>query len=201
MARTGCAILCDVNNIFVSAHNVGEDAAAYLDDNNVVQPDVVFVSTQNFGILTDDGMHGAPDLALTQALVETITVVVFCIARAAMVWPVLLEHDVNPWWFLAIDVGTSPTYGLGQAMGVSVAGELYDRFSPSLLAVALRMLGSAREAESWRSTSARTGLRVFSVFHARSDMCCCIMARRPALIISLTSMPSFETAGRSRILA
>ncbi len=50
----------------------------------------------------------------------TITVVVFCIGRAAMVWPVLLEHDVNPWWFLAIDVGTSPTYGLGQAMGVKI---------------------------------------------------------------------------------
>jgi hypothetical protein len=52
--------------------------------------------------------------------VWTITVVVFCIARAAMVWPVLLAHDVNPWWFLAIDVGTSPTYGLGQAMGVKI---------------------------------------------------------------------------------
>jgi uncharacterized protein (UPF0276 family) len=31
VARTGCAILCDVNNIFVSAHNTGEDAQAYLD--------------------------------------------------------------------------------------------------------------------------------------------------------------------------
>jgi uncharacterized protein (UPF0276 family) len=29
-ARTGCGILCDVNNIFVSAHNHGFDAAAYL---------------------------------------------------------------------------------------------------------------------------------------------------------------------------
>ena len=28
--RTGCGILCDVNNIFVSAHNHGWDAAAYL---------------------------------------------------------------------------------------------------------------------------------------------------------------------------
>jgi hypothetical protein len=28
--RTGCGILCDVNNIFVSAHNHGFDAAAYL---------------------------------------------------------------------------------------------------------------------------------------------------------------------------
>jgi uncharacterized protein len=30
-ARTGCGILCDVNNIFVSAHNHGWDASLYLD--------------------------------------------------------------------------------------------------------------------------------------------------------------------------
>jgi uncharacterized protein len=30
-ARTGCGILCDVNNIFVSAHNHGWDASVYLD--------------------------------------------------------------------------------------------------------------------------------------------------------------------------
>ena len=29
--RTGCGLLCDVNNVFVSACNVGFDAAAYLD--------------------------------------------------------------------------------------------------------------------------------------------------------------------------
>ena len=50
----------------------------------------------------------------------TLTVVVFCIARAVVVWPVLQSHDVNPWWFLLIDVGTAPFYGLGQAMGVKL---------------------------------------------------------------------------------
>jgi hypothetical protein len=50
----------------------------------------------------------------------TATVVVFCIARAVVVWPVLQSHGVNPWWFLAIDVGTAPTYGIGQAMGVKL---------------------------------------------------------------------------------
>ncbi|MEO6626947.1 MAG: hypothetical protein ABIP03_00110 [Aquihabitans sp.] len=50
----------------------------------------------------------------------TLTVVAFCLARAVVVWPVLQTHDVNPWWFLAIDVGTAPTYGLGQAMGVKL---------------------------------------------------------------------------------
>ena len=34
--------------------------------------------------------------------------------------PVLQSHDVNPWWFLLIDVGTAPFYGLGQAMGVKL---------------------------------------------------------------------------------
>ena len=29
-ARTGCGILCDVNNIYVSAHNHGRDASTYL---------------------------------------------------------------------------------------------------------------------------------------------------------------------------
>ncbi len=29
--RTGCGLLCDVNNIYVSAHNVGFDALAYVD--------------------------------------------------------------------------------------------------------------------------------------------------------------------------
>ncbi len=50
----------------------------------------------------------------------TATVVIFCIARAVVVWPVLQEHDVSPWRFLAIDVGTAPFYGLGQAMGVKL---------------------------------------------------------------------------------
>lgn len=50
----------------------------------------------------------------------TLTVVVFCVARAVVVWPVLQSHNVNPWWFLLIDVGTAPFYGLGQAMGVKL---------------------------------------------------------------------------------
>ena len=50
----------------------------------------------------------------------TLTVVAFCIARAAVVWPLLERHHVNPWWFLGLDVGTAPTYGLGQAMGVKL---------------------------------------------------------------------------------
>lgn len=52
--------------------------------------------------------------------VWTIGVVGFCIARAAVVWPLLRRYGVNPWWFLAIDIGTAPLYGIGQAMGVKL---------------------------------------------------------------------------------
>ena len=49
-----------------------------------------------------------------------LTVVLFCALRAIAVWPMLVDHGVNPWWFLVLDVGTAPTYGLGQAMGVKM---------------------------------------------------------------------------------
>lgn len=48
----------------------------------------------------------------------TATVVVLCVARAVVIWPMLSDHGLNPWWFLVLDVGTAPAYGLGQAMGV-----------------------------------------------------------------------------------
>ena len=50
----------------------------------------------------------------------TLGVVVLCAARAVVVWPMLAEHGINPWWFLLLDVGTAPMYGLGQAMGVKI---------------------------------------------------------------------------------
>ena len=36
----------------------------YLDDENVVQPDIFFVSKNNLSILTDDGAEGAPDMVI-----------------------------------------------------------------------------------------------------------------------------------------
>ena len=50
----------------------------------------------------------------------TIGVVFLCVARAVVIWPMLATHGVNPWWFVVLDVGTAPAYGLGQAMGVKV---------------------------------------------------------------------------------
>ena len=50
----------------------------------------------------------------------TVGVVVLCALRAVVVWPMLARYGVNPWWFLVLDVGTAPAYGLGQAMGVKL---------------------------------------------------------------------------------
>ena len=50
----------------------------------------------------------------------TLTVVVLCIARAVVVWPMLGEHGINPVWFLVLDVGTAPFYGVGHPMGVKL---------------------------------------------------------------------------------
>ena len=50
----------------------------------------------------------------------TLGVIVLCVARAVIVWPMLSEYGINPWWFLVLDVGTAPAYGLGQAMGVKI---------------------------------------------------------------------------------
>jgi Uma2 family endonuclease len=36
----------------------------YLDDENVFQPDIVFISKQRRDIIKDDGIHGAPDMVI-----------------------------------------------------------------------------------------------------------------------------------------
>lgn len=38
----------------------------------------------------------------------------FAIARALIAWPTLGRYGVNPWVFLALDVGTAPPYAYGQ---------------------------------------------------------------------------------------
>jgi Uma2 family endonuclease len=60
--------IAEMLRTFLRNHPVGEvyisPIDVYLDDHNVVQPDVVFVSNERREILTDDGMHGAPDLVV-----------------------------------------------------------------------------------------------------------------------------------------
>jgi Uma2 family endonuclease len=52
---------CDKTNIgdvYIAPSDV------YLDDENVVQPDIYFVSSNNLSILTDAGAEGAPDMII-----------------------------------------------------------------------------------------------------------------------------------------
>jgi Uma2 family endonuclease len=60
--------IAEMLRAFLRLHPIGEvyisPIDVYLDDHNVVQPDVVFVSNEREAILTDDGMHGAPDLTI-----------------------------------------------------------------------------------------------------------------------------------------
>ena len=76
-------------------------------------------------IVADDGEECPGWLAELKDLgtlgqMWTLTVVVLCAARAVVIWPMLSEHGLNPWWFLVLDVGTAPFYGVGQAMGVKI---------------------------------------------------------------------------------
>jgi len=53
---------------YLSLHAIGEMLFApcdvYLSENDVVQPDVLFVASASRGILAEDGVHGAPDLVI-----------------------------------------------------------------------------------------------------------------------------------------
>ncbi len=53
-------------NVFVRQHNLGlclfSPVDVYLGNNNVVQPDIVFITTENFSIIQNDKIKGVPDL-------------------------------------------------------------------------------------------------------------------------------------------
>ena len=53
---------------FVSAGNMGvirySPLDVYLSDEDVFQPDIVFISNDRLGIIRPDGLHGAPDLVI-----------------------------------------------------------------------------------------------------------------------------------------
>ena len=53
---------------FVYANGLGEVVDApldvYLSDEDVFQPDIVFISNERLGIIHPDGLHGAPDLVI-----------------------------------------------------------------------------------------------------------------------------------------
>ena len=44
-----------------------------------------------------------------------VAVTAYAVVRALVAWPTLSRFGVNPWIFLAIDIGTAYPYALGQA--------------------------------------------------------------------------------------
>jgi uncharacterized protein (UPF0276 family) len=92
VARTGCGLLCDVNNVFVSAHNFGLDAKAYLDALPAAAVREVHLAghaandVDGRTILIDD--HGAPVAAPVWTLYR------YALGRFGPV-PTLVEWDTT----------------------------------------------------------------------------------------------------------
>jgi len=53
---------------FVKAQRLGEVLVApmdvYLDEENVFQPDILFVAKENHSLIEEDGVHGPPDIVI-----------------------------------------------------------------------------------------------------------------------------------------
>lgn len=98
--RTGCGLLLDVNNVYVSAHNLGYDASDYL----AVMPAAAIKEIHLAGHSLDDSLlidtHGAPVCAAVWELYEDL------MARIGP-RPTLIERDDNlpPFSDLAAECG------------------------------------------------------------------------------------------------
>jgi len=64
---TSLDIAVEIRN-FIKEEKIGKCVVApvdvYLDNNNVVQPDILFISNTNLGIIQDDKIRGIPDLII-----------------------------------------------------------------------------------------------------------------------------------------
>ena len=92
MRRTGCRLLLDVNNVAVSAHNLGLDAVAYLDDFPLDALAEIHLAGHSADPLLGEGLwidsHDAPVAEPVWALYERV------IARGGA-RPTLIERDGN----------------------------------------------------------------------------------------------------------
>ena len=60
--------LCTMINSFLNQHDMGEVLVApfdvHLDDENVYQPDILFIRNDQLSNIRKDGFHGAPDVVI-----------------------------------------------------------------------------------------------------------------------------------------
>jgi uncharacterized protein (UPF0276 family) len=89
--RTGCGILCDVNNIFVSAHNHGFDAAAYLAALPVAAVGEVHLAGHSVRALADGSTVRIDDHA-SRVIAEVWALYRIALAQFGAV-PTLIEWD------------------------------------------------------------------------------------------------------------
>lgn len=103
---SGCGLLVDVNNIFVSAHNLGFDAAVYVDALPGELIEEIHIAGHEHELRDGDSVlidtHGAPVASATWDLYARL------IARIGA-RPTLLERDNNipPWSELAAEARTA----------------------------------------------------------------------------------------------
>ena len=66
--QSGSYNLTLILGVFVSDNNLGvlrySPIDVYLSDEDVFQPDIVFISNERLDIIHSDGLHGAPDLVI-----------------------------------------------------------------------------------------------------------------------------------------
>jgi uncharacterized protein (UPF0276 family) len=89
--RSGCGILCDVNNIYVSAHNHGWDASAYLAGLPPAAIGEIHLAGHSVRALPDGGTVRIDDHA-SRVIGEVWTLYQEALARFGPV-PTLIEWD------------------------------------------------------------------------------------------------------------
>ncbi len=104
----------------------------YLDDENVVQPDILFVSKERLEIITEANIKGAPDLVIE--ILSPSSAYVDLIKKKAL----YARFGVKEFWVVAPDEKTVETFQLEEnayrtSQGFSEADKLTSNMFPGLL--------------------------------------------------------------------
>lgn len=113
-----CTIAVLISN-FLGRHRQGEvfigPLDVFLDDVNVYQPDVFFVSEQRRSIVTDHGIEGAPDL-----IVETLSPTTARYDKGSK-RKIYARHGVREFWLVDPETRAIQVYLLGKDAETPVA--------------------------------------------------------------------------------